>query len=114
MEGNPNLFEINPHNPQQVLIKGSTMTFLSNIHTYDLNDPDLQYLISNAQLDTQPQNVNPFYSLLNDMKYNKNNRDKKSKRYYFIKDLIDQYIYTAKLGSQIERFHIEIPNWEWD
>ena len=37
---NPNLFTINPHNPQQVLIKGSTMTF-ENGNTYNLNDPDL-------------------------------------------------------------------------
>ena len=29
-EGNPNIFTINPHKPQQVLIKGSTLTFLSN------------------------------------------------------------------------------------
>ena len=26
-QDNPNLFAINPHNPQQVVIKGSTMTF---------------------------------------------------------------------------------------
>ena len=41
VEGNPNLFIINPFtNPQQVLIKGSTMTF-QNGNTYNLNDPDL-------------------------------------------------------------------------
>ena len=38
-EGYPNVFTINPHNPQQVLIKGSTMTF-ENGNTYNLNDPD--------------------------------------------------------------------------
>ena len=32
VEGNPNLFTINPHNPQQVLIKGSTMTFRMVTH----------------------------------------------------------------------------------
>ena len=80
VEGNPNLFIITPHNPQQVLIKGSTLTFLSNNNTYNLNDPDLSYFISNAQLDTQPQNVNLIYSFLNDMKYNINYGDKKSKR----------------------------------
>ena len=32
-----NLFTINPNNPQQVLIKSSTMTF-ENGHSYDLND----------------------------------------------------------------------------
>ena len=91
-ECNPNLFTINPINPQQVLIKGSTITF-ENGNTYNLNDPDLQCFITNAQLDTQPQNVNLIYSFLNDMKYNINYGDKKSKRYYFIKDLINQYIY---------------------
>ena len=79
-EGNPNLFINNPHNPQQVLNKGSTLTCLSNNNMYNLNDPDLSYFISNAQIDTQPQNVNLIYSFLNDMKYNKNYGDKKSKR----------------------------------
>ena len=97
MEGNPNLFIINPHNPQQVLIKDSTLTFLSNNNMYNLNDPDLSYFISNAQLDTQPQNV--IYSFLNDMKYNINYGDKKSKRDYFIKDLINQYIQTDPLST---------------
>ena len=51
-EGNPNLFIINPINPQQVLIKNNTLTFLSSGNKYNLNDPDLQYFITNAQLDT--------------------------------------------------------------
>ena len=88
MEGSSNLFTINPTDPQQVLIKGSTMTF-ENGNTYNLNDPDLSYFITNAQLDTQPQNVNLIYSFLNDKKYNINYGDKKSKRYYFINDLIN-------------------------
>ena len=108
-EGNPNSFTINPTNPQQVLIKGSTITF-ENGNTYNLNDPDLQYFITNAQLDTQPQNVNLIYSFLNDMKYNINYGDKKSKRYYFIKDLINQYIYQhipyqlSQLGSGFNQY----------
>ena len=50
-------------------------------------------------------NVNLIYSLLNDMKYNINYGDKKSKRYNFIKDLINQNIYQqipyqlSQLGS---------------
>ena len=109
VEGNPNLFIINPTNPQQVLIKGSTITF-ENGNTYNLNDPDLSYFITNAQLDTQPQNVNLIYSFLNDMKYNINYGDKKSKRYYFIKDLINQYIYQhipyqlSQLGSGFNQY----------
>ena len=105
VEGNPNLFIINPHNPQQVLIKGSTHTFLSNNNMYNLNDPDLSYFISNAQLDTQPQKVNLIGSFLKDMKYNINYGDKKSKRYYFTKDLNNEYIYQlipyqlSQLGS---------------
>ena len=47
VEGNPNLFTINPHNIQQVLIKGSTMTF-ENSNTYNLYDPDLSYFITNT------------------------------------------------------------------
>ena len=45
--GNPNLFTINPSNPQQVLIKNTTLTFLGSGNIYDLyhiNDPDLRYL----------------------------------------------------------------------
>ena len=109
-EGNPNLFIINPINPQQVLIKNNTLTFLSSGNKYNLNDPDLQYFITNTQLDTQPQNVNLIYSFLNDMKYNINYGDKKSKRYYFIKDLINQYIYQhipyqlSQLGSGLNQY----------
>ena len=40
VEGSSNLFTMNPTDPQQVLIKGSTMTF-PNGNTYYLNDPDL-------------------------------------------------------------------------
>ena len=54
---NPNLFTINPHNPQQVLIKGSTMTF-ENGNTYNLNNPDLSYFITYTQLDKEIQNEN--------------------------------------------------------
>ena len=109
MEGSSNLFTINPTDPQQVLIKGSTMTF-ENGNTYNLNDPDLSYFITNAQLDTQPQNVNLIYSFLNDMKYNINYGDKKSKRYYFIKDFINQFIYQhipyqlSQLGSGFNQY----------
>ena len=43
--GNPNLFTINPCNPQQVIIKNTTLTFLGSGNTYNLNDPDLQYFL---------------------------------------------------------------------
>ena len=53
-KGNPrssaNVFTINPSNPQQVLIKGSTMTFENGL-SYDLNDPDLQNFITNTKFD---------------------------------------------------------------
>ena len=104
VEGSSNLFTINPTDPQQVLIKGSTMIF-QNGNTYYLNDPDLSNFITNTQIDKIPQNTNLIYSFLNDMKYNINYGDKKSKRYYFIKDLINQYIYQhipyqlSQLGS---------------
>ena len=42
-EGSSNLFTINPTNPQEVLIKGSKLTYLSNGNTYDLNNPDRSY-----------------------------------------------------------------------
>ena len=66
-QDNPNLFTINPHNPQQVLIKGSTMTF-ENGNSYDLSNPDLQYFITNTQFDKPINNWSPIYNFLNDMK----------------------------------------------
>ena len=83
-----NLFTINPHNPQQVLIKGSTITF-ENGNSYNLNDPDLQYFITNTQFDKQINNWDSIYNFLNDMKYDLNYGDKKSIRYQLIKELQD-------------------------
>ena len=108
-EGNPNLFTINPTNPQQVLIKGSTITF-ENGNTYNLNDPDLQYFMTNTQIDKEIHDENLIHSFLNDMKYNLNYGDKKSKRYYFIKDLINQNKYQhipyqlSQLGSGFNQY----------
>ena len=77
VEGSSNLFTINPTDPQQVLIKGSTMTF-PNGNTYYLNDPDLSNFITNTQIDKIPQDTNIIYSFLNDMKHNIYYGDKKS------------------------------------
>ena len=85
-----NLFTINPHNPQQVLIKGSTMTF-ENGNSYDLSNPDLQYFITNTQFDKPINSWGPIYNFLNDMKYDLNYGDKKSIRYQFIKELYSRY-----------------------
>ena len=85
-----NLFTNNPHNPQQVLIKGSTMTF-ENGNSYDLSNPDLQYFITNTQFDKPINNWGPIYNFLNDMKYDLNYGDKKSIRYQFIKELYSRY-----------------------
>ena len=93
---NPNLFTINPHNPQQVLIKGSTMTF-ENGNTYNLNDPDLSYFITYTQLDKEIQNENLIYNFLKDMKHDLNYGDKKSSRYNMIKCL-----FQPQLGSGIK------------
>ena len=83
-----NLFTINPHNPQQVLIKGSTMTF-ENGNSYNLNDSDLQYFITNTQFDKPINDWDAIYNFLNDMKYDLNYGDKKSIRYQLIKELQD-------------------------
>ena len=93
---NPNLFTINPHNPQQVLIRGSTMTF-ENGNTYNLNDPDLSFFITYTQLDKEIQNENLIYNFLRDMKYDLNYGDKKSSRYNIIK-----YLFQPQLGSGIK------------
>ena len=99
VEGSSNLFIINPFsNPQQVLIKGSTMTF-QNGNTYYLNDPDLSNFITNTQIDKIPQNTNIIYSFLKDMKYNINSGDKKSSRYYLIKAIFNTYYQQPQLGT---------------
>ena len=103
--GNPRssayLFTNNPHNPQQVLSKNTTLTFLGSGNTYDLNEPDLQYFITNTQFDRQLQNEGLIFNFLNDMNYNINYGDKKSMRYYFIEDLINTYQQNqqSQLGS---------------
>ena len=89
-QNNPNLFTINPHNPQPVLIKGSLMTF-ENGNSYDLSDPDLQYFETNTQFDKQINNWDSIYIFLNDMKNDLNYGDKKSIRYQFIKELYSRY-----------------------
>ena len=91
VEGNPNLFIINPFtNPQQVLIKGSTMTF-QNGNTYYLNDPDLSNFITNTQHD-KIKNIAVKYNFLRDMNYDLNYGDKKSNRYNFIKSMLQPQI----------------------
>ena len=94
--GNPNLFTIDPSNPQHVIIKGSTMTF-ENGNSFNLNDPDLQYFITITKFDREINNVNIIFNFLNDMKFNISYGDKKSIRYYFNKDLYNQYY--QQLGS---------------
>ena len=91
VEGSSNLLTIITHNPQQVLIKGSTMTF-QNGNTYYLNDPDLSCFITNTHFDNLPQNSNIIYSFLNDMKYYIYYGDKKSHRYNFIKSMLQPQI----------------------
>ena len=100
---NANLFTINPHNPQQVLIKGSTITF-ENGNSYNLNDPDLQYFITNTQFNKQINNWDSIYNFLNDMKYDLNYGDKKSIRYQFIKELYSRYQLQGFTGSSTQGY----------
>ena len=88
-QDNPNLFTINPFNPQPVFIKGSIMTFERG-NSNDLNDPDLQFFMTNTHFDRK-NGLNLFYSFLNDMNYNIIYGDKKSIRYYFIKELYSRH-----------------------
>ena len=76
------------------------MTF-ENGHSNDLNDPDLQYFITNTQFNREIDNMNIIYKFLNDMKYNINYGDKKSNRYNFIKNLHTAYQeLRSQSGSQ--------------
>ena len=64
-----NLFTINPSNPPPALVKGSVMTFESG-NSYVLNDPDIQYFITNTHFDRKINSLNLILSFLNDMNYN--------------------------------------------
>ena len=106
--GNPrssaNLFTNKPHNPQQVLIKGSTMTF-ENGQSYDLNDPDLQYFITNTQFDREINNIDTIYSFLNDIKYNINYGDKNQRDIIFFKKLYSRYHWGNTIdNNQLQGF----------
>ena len=91
VEGNLKLLIINPFtNPQQVLIKGSTMTF-QNGNTYYLNDLDLSNFITNTQHD-KIKNIAVKYNFLRDVNYYLNYGDKKSNRYNFIKSMLQPQI----------------------
>ena len=50
-----------PINPQQVIIKSTTMIFLSCGNTGNLRDPELSFFISNTQIDEEIQNVRIIY-----------------------------------------------------
>ena len=104
-DDNPNLFYINPHHPQPVLLKGSNIIF-ENGNTYNLNDPDLSYFITNTHLDKEIHNVSIIDQFLNDVKYDINYGDKKSDRYHFIKDIkqqpIDTYQQPYQVGSGLK------------
>ena len=65
---------MNPHNPQQVLIEGSTLTFLSN-NMYNLNDPDFSNFITNTQPENK-KNIGMKYNSLRDMNYDLNYEEK--------------------------------------
>ena len=69
VEGNPNLFTVNPTNPQ---LKNTTLTFLGSGNKNHLNDPDLQYLITNTAFDREMPIVGLIYTFLDDMQYNIN------------------------------------------
>ena len=98
VEGSSNFFTINHTDPQLVQIKGSTMTF-QNGNTYNLNDQELSYFITNAQKDKEIQNENLSFNFLKDMKYDLNYGDKKASRSKIIK-----YLLQPQLGSGLNQY----------
>ena len=100
--GNPrssaNLFTINPHNPQQVILKNTTLTFLGSGNTYDLNDRDIQHLITNTPFDREINTLDTIYSFLNDKICNPSYGNKRSTRNYFIKEFYSRYQQFAQLS----------------
>ena len=93
---NSNLFTINPTNPQQLLIKGSAMIFQYG-NTYDLNNPDLSYFLTNRPIDGKMENFSFIFNFSNDMKSNLKYGQKKSKRYSLIK-----HLFSYQKGSELK------------
>ena len=91
VEGSSFFFSINPTNPQVIQIKGPLMNFL-NDNTYNLNDQDLSYFITNTQIGRKIDNVGLIQSFLRDMKYDISTGDKRSDKYNFIEDLLQPQI----------------------
>ena len=81
-EHTPNIFTINPSNPQTVLISGSTITF-ENGNNYDLTVPEISNFLTNTQIKKieDPDIKDASYNFLLDMKYDINDGDKRSSRY---------------------------------
>ena len=61
-------------------------------NTYNLNDPDLSYFITNTQRDREIDNVGLIQSFLRDMKYEISTGDKRSDKSNFIKGLLQPQI----------------------
>ena len=83
---NPNSFTINPTSPQNITISGSNMTFEDG-RTYNLNNPDIQYFITNTSIDREINDLETISNFLIYMEYNSSEGDKKSDRYKITRDL---------------------------
>ena len=83
---NPNSFTINPLDPQNITISGSNMIFKDG-RTYNLNNPDLQYFITNTNIERAINDIDTIANFLYDMGYDATKGDKKSDRYRMIRDL---------------------------
>ena len=80
--------------PQQKLIKGTTMTFLGNGHTYSSKDSDLSYFITKARFDSERQNDNfPLFSFFGDVELYYDLWSEKSNWYSFNKKMTNYYVH---------------------
>ena len=82
-----NKFQINPTNPQNVIIKGSHMIF-DNGNEYDFDNTDVSYYATTPNLDkTKITDRNLIRRFYKDAKYDFNKPgDKKSNRYYYTRE----------------------------
>ena len=80
------LFVISHTNPQQVIVKDSTMTF-QNVNTSKLDDPGFSFSLTKTQFDREVNNVGLIFTLYFCMQYINNKRDKTYSRFNFIKSL---------------------------
>ena len=69
------MIKTNPTSPQNMTISGFNMIFEDG-RTYNLNNPDLQYFITNTSIEREVNDLKTISNFLIDMEYDSSEGDK--------------------------------------